>query len=148
MMNWVCKHFDELTTGELYDILQLRAAVFVVEQNCPYQDLDGKDLKCCHLMGYDEEGLVAYTRLVPPGISYEHTSIGRVVVSERARRIGAGKLLMKESIACCERLFGRNPIKISAQLYLKKFYESFGFVAVSDVYLEDDIEHIAMIRTP
>ena len=146
-IHWACKYFNELTTKELYQILQLRNEVFIVEQNCPFQDLDDKDFDCYHLMGYnDEKELMAYTRLVPAGISYAEASIGRVVTSAKARKYGIGKILMSESIAQIENKFGEKTIKIGAQLYLKRFYESFQFVQSSEIYLEDGIEHIEMVR--
>jgi ElaA protein len=140
------KKFDDLSPRQVYAILQLRNEVFVVEQNCVFQDADDKDQNSYHLMGFDNNKLVAYTRLVPAGEIYELPSIGRVVTSPSARGTGAGRELMRESIAAVENLFGIQPIKIGAQLYLRKFYESFGFQQASDVYLEDGIEHIYMIR--
>jgi len=125
----------------------LRNEVFVVEQNCVFQDADDNDQKALHLMGFDEKKLVAYTRLLPAGTVYKEASIGRVVTSSLVRRSGVGKKLMQQSIDKLYELFGRQPIKIGAQLYLKKFYQSFGFEQVSDVYLEDGIEHIYMLKT-
>jgi ElaA protein len=148
-MHWVLKKFELLTPFELYDIIKLRNEVFVVEQNCVFQDADGKDIHCHHLMGYLDKELVVYTRLVPPGISYPvHSSIGRVVSSKKVRGGGYGKLLMEKSIEIAERLFGPAPIKIGAQLYLNTFYTSLGFVNAGEIYLEDGIEHIEMIRQP
>src|SRR4051812_21585846 len=118
-MTWSCKKFDELTPHELYAILQLRNEVFVVEQNCVFQDADDKDQHSYHLMGWDENFLAAYTRLIPPGISYPYASIGRVVTSPKWRQTGLGKLLMQRSIEEMERLFDKISIKIGAQLYLK-----------------------------
>lgn len=143
-MHWILKKFEELNPYQLYAILQLRNEVFVVEQTCVFQDADDKDQECYHLMGFQNNKLVAYTRLVPPGAIYNIMSIGRVVTSPLVRRNGAGRELMKQSIDYCYQLFGEGPIKIGAQLYLKKFYESFGFRQVSEVYLEDGIEHIYM----
>ena len=147
-ITWYHKHFEELITTELYQILQLRNEVFIVEQNCPFQDLDDKDLKCYHFIGLDTDAqkVSAYTRIVPAGISFEEASIGRVVTSPLARNEGIGKQLMNKSIELLEELYGSVSIKIGAQLYLKKFYESFGFQQVENVYLEDGIEHILMIR--
>lgn len=146
-IDWTCKSFEELSKEELYKILQLRASVFVVEQNCPYQDCDDKDQPSYHLMGWKGHDLVAYTRLLPAGIAYENEpSIGRVVTSIACRGTGIGKELMKESINAAITLFGEMPITISAQLYLLKFYESFGFVSIGKPYLEDHIEHIKMRR--
>lgn len=145
-LNWTLKKFDNLTPHELYSIMQLRNEVFVLEQNCIYQDADGKDLHAWHCMGWNEYGqLMAYTRLLPAGVAYDIPSIGRVITHADVRRLGAGKELMKQSIKNCHELFGKQSIKIGAQLYLKKFYESFGFEQTSKVYLEDGIEHIEMI---
>jgi ElaA protein len=145
-INWTQKLFDNLTPHELYSIMQLRNEVFVLEQNCIYQDADGKDLKAWHCMGWNEYGqLMAYTRLLPAGVSYTEPSIGRVVTHADVRSLGAGKELMKRSIQSCYELFGEQSIKIGAQLYLKAFYESFGFEQTGEVYLEDGIEHIEML---
>jgi ElaA protein len=146
MLTWVCKKFDDLSPHELYAILQLRNEVFVVEQNCIYQDADNKDQASHHLMAWKDETLAGYTRLIPAGIAYELPSIGRVVTSPKLRGTGLGKVLMQRSMECMENLFGKTSIKLGAQLYLKKFYESLGFQQSSDVYLEDGIEHIEMIR--
>ena len=145
-ITWYHKPFNDLTTKELYQILQLRNEVFIVEQNCPFQDLDDKDFKCFHLMGFDTDSqkILAYTRIVPAGISYLEASIGRVVTSPLARGEGIGKVLMLKSIELLEELYGGVSIRIGAQYYLKKFYESLGFQQVEEVYLEDGIEHILM----
>ena len=143
---WLLKEFEALTPFELYAILQLRNEVFVVEQNCVFQDADDKDQDSWHLMGIQDNKLAAYTRLVPPGVSYAQPSIGRVVTSPQVRGTGIGKELMQHSIEECYRLFGKKPIKIGAQFYLKQFYGSLGFEQVSDIYLEDGIEHIYMIK--
>jgi ElaA protein len=135
MVTWSCKNFTELSNQELYSILRLRNEVFIVEQNCPYQDLDNKDQKSWHLMGW-----------LPPGLSYAECSIGRVVSSPSARRTGIGKELMKVSIEECNRLFNHTPIRIGAQLYLLEFYKSFSFEPRGNIYLEDGIRHIEMIR--
>jgi ElaA protein len=157
-----CVHFSELTVYELYSIMALRQEVFVVEQNCPYLDADGKDLSGFHLLGYADlakneqntegslsenvEGLLAYTRLLPKGISYDaYASIGRVINARKVRRRGVGKVLMEESIRQMTRLFPDDTVKIGAQSYLLRFYESFGFVSTGEEYLEDDIPHTAMI---
>ncbi len=143
---WILKHFDELSVQQLYSILQLRNQVFVVEQNCVFQDADDKDQACYHLMGFQNEVLVAYTRIMPPHIIYDEASIGRVVTSTIVRRNGAGKLLMQESIKELYELFGDVSIRIGAQLYLKQFYEDFGFVQTGGIYIEDGIEHIHMVK--
>lgn len=145
-ITWSLKSFEDLTVHELYAILQLRIEVFIVEQNCPFQDADNKDQLSYHLMGWQQDQLSAYTRIVPPGISYELPSIGRVVTSPSARKGGLGRLLMQQSIIETEKMFSNNAIRIGAQLYLRKFYESLGFIKSSDVYLEDGIEHIEMTR--
>ncbi len=145
MITWVCKTFDELSVDELYAILHLRSAVFVVEQNCVFQDADYKDKPSHHLMGWKEDVLVAYTRLVPPGVSYEEPSIGRVVTAITARGSGIGRTLMQQSITTCRKLFGNNVIRIGAQLYLKDFYASLGFVPTGGIYPEDGIDHIEML---
>jgi ElaA protein len=141
-----CKPFGDLTPYELYAIMRLRNEVFVVEQNCVYQDADGKDPHCHHLTIWENDTLVAYARLLPKSLSFEQMSIGRVISSPAYRKTGAGKLLIGLAINACGELFGDGPIRIGAQLYLQKFYESFGFVQTSDVYLEDNIQHIEMIR--
>jgi len=146
-IQWILKKFDDLRPQELYSILQLRIEVFIVEQNCPFQDADNKDQAAFHLMGWQGDLLCAYTRIVPPGIAYELPSIGRVVTSPRARKNRVGRLLMERSITETINLFGRMDIRIGAQLYLKKFYISLGFVQSSDIYLEDGIEHIEMTRS-
>lgn len=143
-VEWICKHFSELNTEALYQIVQLRIEVFIVEQQCVFQDLDDKDRVCDHLMAWQEDKLVAYTRLVPPGVSYEEPSIGRVVTSPLVRRTGIGRILMEKSIALVHNKYGKIPIKIGAQCYLNKFYTSLGFISEGGVYLEDGIEHVAM----
>ncbi|MEL6863832.1 MAG: GNAT family N-acetyltransferase [Bacteroidota bacterium] len=149
-MRFDCKAFDQLQLKELYEILRLRQEVFVVEQNCPYLDADRLDYPpAMHLMGWDEEtgDLLAYARLLPPGISYaQYASIGRVITSPLARGKGLGKVLMNESIKRISQLFNAETIKISAQCYLIKFYEGLGFKTIGESYLEDDIPHIAMVR--
>lgn len=147
-ITWTTKLFQELSVAELYAVLQLRSEVFVVEQQCVFQDMDNKDQHCRHLMGWQGDALAAYTRIVPPGISFEEMSIGRVVTSPKMRKSGIGRSLMQRSISACYDIYGRGPIRIGAQLYLKKFYESLGFQQTSAVYLEDDIEHIEMLLQP
>ena len=146
-INWELARFKDLSPEKLYRIMQLRAEVFIVEQNCPYQDADGKDPKSFHLMGYDPDGeLIVYCRILPANISYPEASIGRVVSSGKVRGTGAGKLLMEKALEEMSVLFGKVPVRIGAQLYLKKFYEGFGFVVMSEEYLEDNIPHIEMMR--
>jgi ElaA protein len=147
MIKWILKKFDELTAHELYSILQLRNEVFVVEQNCVYQDADNKDQASYHFTGWKNDKLISYTRLLPKGIAYDdYVSIGRVVTSSSERGNGIGKELIQRSIEQLNNLFESVPIKIGAQIYLKKFYSEFGFQQTSDIYLEDGIEHIEMIR--
>jgi ElaA protein len=146
-IKWECKAFKELNLDELYQILNLRQVVFVVEQDCPYIDTDFRDQPAWHLSGYDTDGdLVAYTRILPKGISYEnYISIGRVVTSEKIRGKGLGRELMTVSIDKAKELLGNHPIKISAQDHLRKYYGSLGFISVGDIYDEDGIPHIGMI---
>jgi ElaA protein len=145
MTTWTCKRFDALTLEELYMILRLRSEVFVVEQNCVFLDMDNKDFFCDHLMGWRENILVGYSRIVPAGISYEETSIGRIVSSPGARGLGIGRELMQQGIETLYRLHGKRDIRIGAQYYLKAFYESFGFVQTGEIYPEDGIDHIEML---
>ncbi|HXC06944.1 MAG TPA: GNAT family N-acetyltransferase [Bacteroidia bacterium] len=145
-LNWILTPFFELKPEALYAILQLRNEVFVVEQNCVFQDADGKDQACLHLQGYDTDGkLMAYARIVPAGVSYPEVSIGRVITSPSARGTGAGKELMEQSIATIRKLYGIVPIRIGAQSYLQKFYASFGFETDGEEYLEDNIPHYIMV---
>ena len=147
-LSWTLKPFDELTLTELYELLRLRVEVFVVEQNCPFQDIDGLDDQAYHLLGYTEAGeLAAYARLFDAGISYEQVAIGRVAVALAHRRHGLGQELMQQAVAQCEVLFGEQPIKIGAQLYLRQFYQGFGFEQCGEGYLEDGIPHIPMLRS-
>ena len=144
--HYTIKHFNELTTHELYALLRLRAEVFVVEQNCPYLDPDNKDQQSHHLLYYAGDQLAAYTRLLPAGLSFDEVSIGRVITSPVHRGTGLGKKLIEASIEGCYKLFGHEPIRIGAQLYLLKFYQSFGFVEQGDVYDEDGIPHVEMVK--
>ena len=146
-LHWTTKPFAALTTTDLYTLLHLRSEVFVVEQACAFQDLDGYDQAAYHLLGYTEAGeLAAYARLFAAGRSYAQVSIGRVVTAPRHRRAGLGRQLLRQAIGGCAELFGQQPIKIGAQLYLKAFYEGFGFVQQGEGYLEDGIPHIYMLR--
>ncbi|MEO7922585.1 MAG: GNAT family N-acetyltransferase [Chitinophagaceae bacterium] len=146
-INWVLKKFDELSPGELYAVMQLRNAVFVVEQNCVYQDADNKDQTAYHFLGWFEDELVAYTRILPPGLSYTEPSIGRVVTAPGARRSGLGRKLMELSIEQLYKLYGKTAIRIGAQVYLLNFYSSLGFRQTGDLYLEDGIEHAEMVKS-
>lgn len=145
-IDWSLKKFHELSPLELYEILKLRSEVFVVEQNCVFLDMDDRDQMAHHLQGRINGQLAAVVRILPPGLAYKEPSIGRVVSSPVFRRKGVGIELMKKAIEETISLYGQVAIKIGAQLYLKKFYESFGFVQCSETYLEDDIPHIKMIR--
>lgn len=136
--------FSELSTQQLYAILQLRSEVFVVEQDCVYQDIDGHDDAAYHVLFYDDASLVAYSRILPPGAYFDELSIGRVIVKETHRSQKLGHELMKVSITFSLYTFPKSIIKISAQQYLIKFYESHGFVISGEGYLEDGIPHIAM----
>ncbi len=143
-MQFVLKAYKELSVDELYEALKLRCAIFVIEQNCNYQDMDDKDQDSYHLLGYEGEKLVAYTRILPKGSSYKEASIGRVVVDKNFRRKGSGVELMKKAIEETKKIFNTNEIVISAQCYLEKFYGDLGFKSEGESYLEDDIPHIKM----
>ncbi len=145
MLTWICKSFHQLLPIELYKILQLRTHVFVVEQNCVYQDCDNRDQESEHMMAFAGDELAAYTRLLPPGLAYNSMSIGRVVTAKNHRGEGKGRELLARSIEQLYHSFGIQPITIGAQLYLKQFYESFGFKKIGEIYLEDGIEHIKMV---
>ena len=147
MLKIEIKTFEELTKQELYNLLQLRSEVFVVEQDCVYQDLDGKDEKALHVLGIKENRIVAYTRIFKPGYYFKEASIGRVVVAKNERAYKYGYDIMEASIQAIKNYFKTSDIKISAQVYLKKFYTKLGFEALGAEYLEDDIPHIAMIRS-
>jgi ElaA protein len=146
MLEIFTKKFSELTTTELYAILQLRSEVFVVEQDCVYQDIDFKDQKALHVIGIKNHKIIAYTRIFKPGDYFEKASIGRVVVAKNERINKYGYQIMNASIQAIQHFFNETEIKISAQKYLKKFYENLGFVMVGDEYLEDGIPHIAMVK--
>ncbi|MGQ3677634.1 GNAT family N-acetyltransferase [Tenacibaculum discolor] len=146
-MNFTIKTFQELTTSELYELLQLRSEVFVVEQDCVYQDIDGKDQKALHVIGVKEGKIIAYTRLFNSGEYFDTPSIGRVVVKETERKYGYGHDLIKVSIKAIIDNYNETTITISAQTYLQKFYESHGFKQVGEGYLEDGIPHIRMVRS-
>ncbi|PQJ75512.1 GNAT family N-acetyltransferase [Polaribacter gangjinensis] len=145
-MEFQIKQFSELSIFELYQILQLRSEVFVVEQDCVYQDIDFKDQKAIHILGFKNEKIIAYTRIFKPGDYFENASIGRVVVKESERKFGYGHELMKVSIEAVKSAFHQDKITISAQFYLKKFYEYHGFIQIGETYLEDGIPHIRMDR--
>lgn len=141
------KFFKEFSAQELYEILRLRSEVFVVEQNCVYQDIDNKDQKALHVLGYYNDELAAYCRLFDAGNYFENASIGRVIVAQKFRNKKWGNILMIKAIAGIEEHFSKSRITISAQMYLQKFYESHGFIKTSEMYLEDDIPHIEMKKS-
>ena len=140
------KTFDELTIHELYQILRLRSEVFVVEQDCVYQDVDNKDQKALHVIGLKEDEVVAYTRVFKPGDYFDNVSIGRVVVRQDQRKYGLGKKIMLATMAAIDQRFPNKPIEISAQSYLLKFYTDLGFSAFGEEYLEDGIPHRRMLK--
>lgn len=147
-IQWQLKSFEELTPHQLYQLLRLRSEVFVVEQQCIFLDMDNKDQQCYHLLGWKGELLAASTRLVPPGISYPEMSIGRVVSSPQVRGTGIGRELMEVSIKACYELWDKASIRIGAQCYLENFYKSLGFEPEGEIYLEDGIPHIEMVKMP
>ena len=146
MLSIQTKTFSELTTDELYSLLELRSEVFVVEQDCVYQDVDGKDYKALHCLGFKNNRLVAYTRIFKPGDYFKEASIGRVVVAKSERQHKYGYDIMEASIEAIKHNFNECVIKLSAQVYLKKFYNNLGFKTVGEEYLEDGIPHIEMIK--
>ncbi|WP_300433690.1 GNAT family N-acetyltransferase [Christiangramia sp.] len=140
------KKFSELKLTELYDILQLRSEVFVVEQDCVYQDIDGKDDQALHVIGSKNGEIIAYTRCFEPGFYFDEAAIGRVVVKDTERKFGYGHDIMKASDKAIQKYYKTSNIKLSAQQYLIKFYESHGYKTTGEGYLEDGIPHIAMIK--
>lgn len=148
-ITWQCKKFRDLSAGEMHAVLALRAAIFVVEQKCPYQDPDYKDEYSLHVMGWLNGELVAVARILPQGVSYDEVSIGRVATSSTVRGTGAGMILMEKTMQYIKDHFGNVPVRISAQSYLKNYYEKYGFVrSEKEEYLEDDIPHLDMIYVP
>ena len=149
-ISWQWCRFSELRPGDLYEAVRLRETVFIVEQNCPYLDSDGRDPAAWHLLGWLDEGrtrkLVAYARIFEPGVRYPEGSVGRVVTSPEVRRTGIGRVLMAEALRRLESLAPGQPIKLAAQRYLESFYSSFGFNTASAPYEEDGIIHVDMIR--
>lgn len=143
-MKLICKHFNDLTAKELYEILRLRVDIFVVEQKCPYPEVDGKDLDAWHLWFEDEDGIAGYLRLLAPGVSFKEASIGRVIAKKR--RCGIGSKLMQAGIEKMKEIYGDTDIRIEAQVYAREFYEKAGFVKVSEEFLDDGIPHIEMLR--
>ncbi|WP_114327123.1 GNAT family N-acetyltransferase [Candidatus Colwellia aromaticivorans] len=153
MTQWKIKKFDELSLHQLYDALKLRIDVFVVEQRCYYPDLDSEQnqldrhKETLHLLGYQGDTLVAYLRILPSGQSYDnYISIGRVATAKQARGTGLGHELMSEGLKVCQQHFAKQNIKVSAQEHLKEFYQQHNFEQVSEMYLEDDIPHVAMVN--
>lgn len=151
-LRWRCVAFADLGAADLYRVLQLRSAVFVVEQACVFQDMDGRDLACWHLLGAAPDAgesaeLLAYARLLPAGLAFAEASIGRVVTAERVRGTRAGHAVMAEAIAQVERVWGVQPIRIGAQAHLQAFYRQHGFEPDGELYLDDGIDHIEMHRS-
>lgn len=149
ILDWQIKHFSELTIAEFHDIVALRIHVFVVEQNCPYQELDGKDKKAYHVICRDGSGkIVATARILPPGVAYKEVAIGRVVLAEMIRGKGIGHELMKQCMQFIGAEFGHVPVRLSAQAHLEKYYESHQFKSTGNNYLEDNIPHVEMLYSP
>lgn len=144
-MQWILKKFDELSLNEFHAILKLRIDIFVVEQNCPYPELDNRDKIAYHFFCKEDREVIAYTRIFKPGDYYQEAAFGRVAVHQDFRKRKLGKELIKSTIKETYKLFGKTSIKIGGQVYLKNFYESFGFKQIGDEYLEDGIPHIYMI---
>ncbi|MCQ6337470.1 MULTISPECIES: GNAT family N-acetyltransferase [Bacillus cereus group] len=144
-MGWNLKKFDELTNIELYNLLKERTLVFVVEQNCPYPEVDGKDPFSYHLFKDNNGEIIAYLRIVPAGVSYQEISIGRVFVKKEYRGQGIAEELLKKGLDFIQNELKEKTVKIQAQDYLRKFYSSFGFQTISETYLEDNIPHIDMV---
>lgn len=142
-----CKTFDQLELKQLYSILKARVDVFVLEQNCAYQEIDGIDEKCMHLFEEENGEIISYCRLIPREVLYEEPSIGRILVQKKYRGENRARPLIEEAIRILKEELNANEIKIHGQVYLQKFYESFGFKGVTDVYLEDGIPHIDMLLT-
>ncbi len=142
-MDLIIKRFEELTADEVYEILRVRVAVFVVEQNCPYQEADGKDRFSYHVFLKDETGIRAYLRVIDKGIAFEEAAIGRVLTTERGK--GLGLRILSEGIKVAKNRMNAGSIKIEAQSYAKEFYEKAGFRQISEEFLEDGIPHIQMI---
>ncbi|MFQ3245133.1 MAG: ElaA protein [Arenicella sp.] len=147
-ISWQTHSFENLKTAELFELLMLRQTVFIVEQQCPYPDIDELDFVAMHFCGRNDHGqLIAYARLLKPGLSYQQASIGRVVVSPSARGLKLGRRLMQAALLEMEKLYPEQAIKIGAQQHLEPFYNQLGFETISAMYLEDDIPHIHMLRS-
>lgn len=145
-LHWGCYPFESLTLDQLYLVLKLRSTVFVVEQECVYQDLDGLDQQAWHVLGIGDMGLVCYARLLPPGCKYQEPAIGRVISAPAVRGTGLGRLLVQQAVAHCHELWPLQGIRISAQQHLEQFYCDLGFATVSAPYLEDGIPHVEMLQ--
>jgi len=146
MLAWIFKRFEQLSPQELYDALALRQKVFIVEQNCPYLDADGKDKQAYHLLGYEGHKLLTYARITFPGVRFTEVSVGRIISDPGYRREGLGKKVTDMALKKIREVYGNVPVRISAQSYLVPFYESFGFKVVGDEYDEDGIPHREMLR--
>jgi ElaA protein len=144
-MEWTLKSFNDLTNQEMHDIYRLRIDIFVVEQDCPYSEIDGKDPSCLHLFAAENQELAAYARIVPPGLSFEEASIGRIIVNEKFRKHKLGTELVAKAIEAAQDQWPEAGVQISAQAHLQKFYGTHGFVLNSEEYLEDNIPHVQMI---
>ncbi|MEK3887820.1 GNAT family N-acetyltransferase [Bacillus sp. FSL K6-3431] len=144
-MEWILKRFNELTASELYDICRERVNIFVVEQQCPYLELDGLDQHAWHLYLSVEDGIAAYLRILPKGTAYEELSLGRIIVAKQYRKKGLGKELIKKGLQFVTEELSEDIVRVQAQAHLQKFYGEFGFKGISDVYLEDDIPHLDML---
>ena len=149
-IQWLCLPFSKLTTNQLYDLLKLRVDVFVVEQNCPYHEIDGRDRLegVYHLLGYDGEELAACARLLPCGVNFNNASIGRVITAKNHRGNGFGHELMTQAIAHTQKLWPNQPVDLGAQQHLESYYARHGFETYSDMYLEDGIPHVDMRLKP
>ena len=146
MIQWQWKRFSDLSAPQLYAVCAVREAVFVVEQSCPYQELDGLDFDAMHLIGWSGSEIAAYLRVLEPGVRYAEPSIGRVLTSKAFRGTGVGHMLVAMSLEYIDRQHPGRDVRISAQAHLERFYGRFGFEAVSERYLEDDIPHVEMLR--
>lgn len=145
-MRWKLLPFDQLSADQVYDLLAARIEVFVVEQDCPYQDVDGRDRHALHCWAENASGVLAYGRITAPGVRFAEPSIGRVITTQAGRGQGLGRALMNRCISACEQHWPEQAIRISAQQYLEQFYTSLGFVSVGGPYLEDNIPHLEMLR--
>ncbi len=144
-LTWQCKSFEQLSAPELYELLALRAEIFVVEQDCPYQDLDYEDQSSYHIQCKKDGALVGYMRLIAPGVHYETPTIGRFVVKQTMRRAGLGREILRLGIKLCEQVWNPEAVTLSGQAYLLEFYKAEGFVPVEGPYLEDGIPHYKMV---